>query len=138
MEKKIHATEEQMAYASLLSNGSWAGLGILVAAFVIYISGVLPNVVDFDKLQIYWKLRASEYIHQANSPTGWQWLNLLNNGDMLNFIGIAVLAGITVICYLRIIPIFIRKKDTIYLAIALLEVAVLLLAASGILTSGGH
>ena len=99
-----------MAYASLLSNGSWAGLGILVAAFVIYISGVLPNVVDFDKLQIYWKLRASEYIHQANSPTGWQWLNLLNNGDMLNFIGIAVLAGITVICYLRIIPIFIRKK----------------------------
>lgn len=138
MDLKTKASEEQLAYANLLGNGAWAGLGLLIAGFIIYISGVLPNVVDFDKLQTYWKFRASEYILQANSPTGWHWLNLLNKGDMLNFIGIAALAGITIICYLRIIPIFIRKKDTTYLAIALLEVAVLLLAASGILTSGGH
>ncbi len=135
---KPKASEEQLAYANLLGKGALAGLGLLIITFIVYMAGVLPNVVDFDKIQSYWKLRVAEYIHQTNSPTGWSWTGLLNNGDMLNYIGVAVLAGMTVICYLGILPIFIRKKDTTYLIIALIEVAVLLLAASGILTAGGH
>jgi hypothetical protein len=137
-DNKPQASEEQLVYAGLLGNGAWTGLGILVITFIVYVSGLLPNVVEFNKLQTLWKLRAAEYIHETGAPTGWGWVPLLNNGDMLNFIGVAVLAGMTVICYLRIVPIFIRKKDTVYLIIALLEVCVLLLAASGILTAGGH
>jgi hypothetical protein len=135
---KPKASEEQLAYAGLLGNGAWTGLGILVITFIIYVSGLLPNVVDFNKLQSLWKLRAADYIHETGAPVGWGWASLLNNGDMLNFIGVAVLAGVTMACYLRVVPIFIRKKDTTYLIIALLEVCVLLLAASGILTAGGH
>jgi len=138
MEDKPKASEEQLAYANLLGKGAITGLGLLVITFFVYISGMLPNVVDFNSIQSYWKLRAAEYIHQANAPTGWGWVGLLNNGDMLNFLGVAVLAGMTVICYLRIIPIFIKKKDTPYLVITIVEIAVLLLAASGILTAGGH
>lgn len=135
---KPKASEEQLVYANLLGKGALAGLGLLVSTFIVYISGILPNVVNFDSIQVYWKLRVVEYIHQTNSPTGWSWFGLLNNGDMLNFLGVAVLAGMTLICYLRIIPIFVRKKDTPYLIIAVLEIAILLLAASGILTAGGH
>ncbi|MEW6408691.1 MAG: DUF1634 domain-containing protein [Nitrospirota bacterium] len=138
MENRTKASEEQLVYANLLGKGAIAGLGLLLITFIVYISGILPNVVDFDRIQVYWKLRIAEYIYQTNSPTGWSWVGLLNNGDMLNFLGVAVLAGMTIICYLRIIPIFVHKKDTPYLVIAILEIAVLLLAASGILTAGGH
>jgi len=63
---------------------------------------------------------------------------MLGKGDFLNFAGIAFLAGITIICFIRVIPIFFRKKDTIYGVFAIIEVLVLVLAASGVLKSGGH
>jgi len=65
-------------------------------------------------------------------------MRMLEKGDFLNFVGIAFLAGVTMICYVRIIPILFRKKDRVYALIAILEVLVLMLAASGILKAGGH
>ncbi len=132
------ASEEQIAYAEFLGKGTWTALGLLIILFIIYISGILPNVVDFESLQIYWKMRAADYIHEANSPTGWGWVPLLNHGDMLSYIGIALLAGLTILSYFRILPVFIKKKDKPFTVIVLIELAVLILAASGILTAGGH
>lgn len=137
-EEKAKPSEEQLAYASILSKGTWAALGLLIVLFTVYISGVLPNVVDFEKLQTYWTLPVSDYIHQTDSPTGWGWLRLINHGDMLTYVGIALLAGMTILSYLRALPIFLRKKDKPYTIIILIELAVLLLAASGLLTAGGH
>ena len=62
----------------------------------------------------------------------------VGKGEFLNFIGIVFLAGVTIVCYLRIIPILLRKKDTMYAVLAIIEVLVLTLAASGVLKSGGH
>jgi len=31
-------------------------------------------------------------------------------GDFLNFLGIAFLSGVTILCYIRIIPIFFRRR----------------------------
>jgi hypothetical protein len=135
---KTKASEEQLVYANLLGKGALTGLVLIVIIFAIYVSGVLPNVVDYDKIQSYWTLRASDYIHQTNSPTGWNWVGLLNKGDMLNLIGIAILAGMTLICYLRLLPVFLKKKDTVYAIITIIEIVVLLFAASGILKTGGH
>lgn len=135
---KAKASEEQLVYASFLGRGTWIALGLLIVLFIIYISGVLPNVVDFEKIQSYWKLRVSDYIHQTNSPTGWGWVGLLNHGDMLTYIGITLLAGMTILSYLKVLPIFLKKKDKPYTIIILIELGVLLLAASGILTAGGH
>ena len=56
--------------------------------------------------------------------------------DFLNFGGIAILGGSTILCYLAIVPTLVRKKDNAYLAMTLLEVLVLTLAASGILAVG--
>jgi hypothetical protein len=63
---------------------------------------------------------------------------MLGKGDFLNFTGIAFLALVTLVCYVRIVPILFRKKDTIYGVIAIVEVLILALAASGVLKSGGH
>jgi hypothetical protein len=79
-----------------------------------------------------------EYLEATHIHPGWSWLGMVGKGDFLNFIGIAFLAGVTILCYIRIIPILFRKKDQVYGIIAVIEVLVLALAASGILRAGGH
>jgi hypothetical protein len=61
---------------------------------------------------------------------------MVRYGDFLNFIGIAILAGVTLLCYVSILPLLLRKGDYIYAVLALLEVIVLLGAASGIISAG--
>ena len=138
MDKKTLATEEQLSYAKILDSGMKVGLLGLIITFVIYLSGILTPHVPVEELPNYWKMPVHKYLAAAVIHPGWAWLRMLGKGDFLNFIGIAFLAGVTIICYIRIIPILFRKKDTIYGVLAILEVLVLVLAASGILKAGGH
>ena len=137
-EKNNKASEEQMAYAGVLNIGMWLGLAVLVITFFIYISGVLPSYVPIDDLPKYWTMRVHDYNVALNAPTGWNWTSLVGKGDYLNFVGIAMLSGLTILCYMVILPILFRKKDTAYAVIAIVEILVLSLAASGILKVGGH
>ena len=137
-EDRPKVSEEQIAYANILNIGMWLGLLTLVVTFIIYVSGILQSFIPVEELPKYWGMKAKDYIHTLNAPTGWGWVSLIGKGDYLNFVGIAFLAGLTVLCYLTILPILIRKKKTPFVVIAIIEVAVLILAASGILKAGGH
>jgi hypothetical protein len=138
MGKEVKATEEQIAYAKLLDMGMKVGLLALIVTFLIYLTGILSPHVPVNDLQKYWSMPVKEYLAATGIHTGWSWLGMVGKSDFLNFIGIAFLAGVTIFCYIRVIPIFFRKKDGIYGIIAVIEVLVLVLAASGILTAGGH
>ena len=137
-EKRTQASEEQVAYAKVLNVVMFLGLAIMMVTFIIYMFGILPSFIAPQDIPKYWGMKSSNFIHTFHAPTGWAWVALTNKGDYLNFVGIAGLAGLTVLCYLVILPILIRKKDTAYVVIAIIEVLVLVLAASGILKSGGH
>jgi hypothetical protein len=136
--EKAKASEEQLAYASVLNAGMWSGLALLIVTFIIYISGVLPTYVPIEDLPKYWSMRVHDFNVALNAPTGWHWTALVGKGDYLNFVGIASLSGLTIVCYLVIMPIMMRKKDTPYVVIAAIEVLVLALAASGLMKIGGH
>ena len=136
--EKTKASEEQMAYAGVLNIGMWSGLALLIVTFFVYISGVLPTFVPINDLPQYWTMRVHDFNVALHAPTGWGWAPLIGNGDYLNFIPIAILSGLTILCYLVILPILVRKKDTPYVVIAIVEVLVLSLAASGLLKVGGH
>jgi len=138
MDNKLKATEEQLAYAKLLDLGMKFGLLMLVITFAIYVSGILTPHVPVGDLPKYWSMPVKEYLKATNIHTGWSWLYMLGKGDFLNFTGIAFLAAVTIFCYIRVIPILFRKKDTVYAVLAIIEVLVLVLAASGLLKSGGH
>ncbi|MFZ6006452.1 MAG: hypothetical protein ACOYU2_02210 [Nitrospirota bacterium] len=138
MDKKIKATEEQLAYAKILDMGMKIGLLALIITFIVYLTGVLTPHVPVNDLPKYWGMSVHKYLETTGIHPGWAWLGMIGKGDFLNFIGIAFLAGVTAICYLAIIPILFRKKDTVYGVLAIIEVLVLLLAASGILKAGGH
>ena len=136
--------DEQLLYARVLEIGMYIGLVILFITFGVYVSGIMAPAVPLDQVSSYWHLGVHDYLETVNQnhfqlahpPTGWAWLTMLGKGDFLNFIGIAILGGVTIICYLAIIPTLLRKKDNAYVAMALLEVIVLSLAASGILAVG--
>ena len=135
---KLKATEEQLAYAKLLDFGMKLGLLVLIITFIVYLSGILSPHIPVNDLPRYWSMSVHKYLEATGIHPGWTWLGMLGKGDFLNFVGIAFLAGVTILCYLRIIPILFRKKDTVYGILAILEVLVLVLAASGILKAGGH
>ena len=132
------ATEEQLLYANILNKGMLVGLLGLVVTFIIYGAGILEPKIPLEQVQNYWVMPVNEYLQLSGIHAGWAWLGNLGYGDMLNFLPIAFLSLLTIICYLAILPGLMRKKDTAYVVLVIVEVVVLLVAASGILGSGGH
>ncbi len=134
----LRATEEQVLYAKILNIGMLIGLTSLVITFILYATGILEPLIPLEKVQSYWILSVHEYLEQSGIQAGWAWFGNLQFGDMLNFLPIAFLSLLTIVCYIAIIPGLIRKKDTAFVVIAVLEIIVLTVAASGILGTGGH
>jgi hypothetical protein len=138
------AQTEQLLYAKVLQIGMFIGLVTLFITFGLYVSGIVAPAVPLEQVSNYWELGVHEYLEEVNHdhlhmehvPTGWAWTALLGKGDFLNFVGIAILSGVTIICYLVIVPTLLRKKDTAYVTMAVVEALVLALAASGILAVG--
>lgn len=132
------ATDEQLAYAKLLNVGMKIGLLVIVVTFAVYVFGIATPNVPLDEVSNYWELSAEEYVTATGGHGGWGWVNDLDKADYLNFVGIAFLASVTIFCYARIVPILVKQKDLVYTIFVLLEIAVLVVAASGLLKSGGH
>ena len=142
MEKEFTAsiapTEEQLLYAKILQWGMLIGLGCLLLTFAIYVLGIMKPYIPLNEVSQYWGQSVHDYLEHAKIKDGWYWLSMLKYGDFLNFIGIAILAGVTIICYLAIVPTLLKNGDTVYAVLALLEAIILAVAASGVISIGGH
>jgi Synergist-CTERM protein sorting domain-containing protein len=128
--------DEQSRYARWLDWGARAGLLALIIGFGAYATGLLPAQVPFDRMPELLALPLDRYLAATGTPTGWGWTALLARGEFASLVGIAVLAGCSALCLLAIIPLYLRRRDFVYALACVLEIAVLVLAASGILTSG--
>lgn len=131
-------SEEQLAYATILDWGMKLGLLGIIITFSLYVFQILPPYISLNELITLWGLNVHQFLEKTGIHSGWAWIKLLSKGDFLNFLPISFLAALTIICYVRIIPIFIKKRETIYTILAILQVLILLLAASGLLKVGGH
>jgi hypothetical protein len=114
----------------------YAGLVCLFITFALYVFGVMEPYISLDELPQHWGKPVAQYLADAKIETGWTWVGMLGYGDFVNFIGIAALAGVTIICYLVIVPGLLKSKDLVYAVLALVEVLVLVLAASGVIAAG--
>lgn len=142
------ASIEQKRYGAILDIAMKVGLLVLVITFVLYLIGAPKPFIPVEDVSSYWTSKLHEvvngeevgYLHKTGIEPGWAWASPdnLKKSDFLTFAPIAFLASVTVICYLSILPIFLKRKDYIYAALAVTEVLVLVLAASGILPVGGH
>ena len=134
----LKPSREQFIYANLLIIGVWAGIAILFITYAIYLAGFLPSHVEISVVPSLWGKGVDKFLEITHSPHGWGWVSLLNTGDFLNYIGFVLLALMTILCYLVLVRGYIRQKNWIFATIAVLEIVVLSLAASGIFGSGGH
>jgi len=132
------ASKEQVRYANILNAGMLVGLSSLAVAFILYISGILHPLIPIKQVEKYWVISVRDYLEKSGMEAGWAWIANLSYGDMLNLLPIAFLSLLSIICYLAILPELIRKRDTAYVLIAITEIIVLLVAASGLLGTGGH
>jgi len=125
------APPEQRIYARWLAAGSRSSLALLAALFVVYLTGVVPPWVPVAELPNYWGLSAAHYAAATGTPTGWRWLELAGRSDVMNLAGIACVALVTPVCFARLVPEFVRQRENMFAAIALMELWILVLAASG-------
>lgn len=128
---------EASRYATLLDWGTRIGLVFLVLSFTAYVFGFIAPQVSLDQLPQLWNQPVAIYLQKTGTPTGWGWLALAGKGDMLNLVGITLLAGCSLPPLLGLIPLYLKRRDYAYAGICAAIVLVLVLAASGVL-SGGH
>ncbi len=136
--KNNQGEEIQLLYAKILDRGARLGFTLLVLAFCLYISGLLDPYVSLDRLPQYWSQPLEHYLEAAQIPLGWSWLGDLHHADFLNFLAVALLAGVAILGYFLLIPRFFRNQEPVMGIIAILEVIILSIAASGILLVKGH
>ncbi|MGB9618562.1 MAG: DUF1634 domain-containing protein [Desulfomonilaceae bacterium] len=137
-EASLNARPEQVVYANILEKGMLLGLVLVVVTYALYVSGVIKPFVSMEVIVGSWTVNVHDYLHKLHIEPGWAWLFMLGYGDFLNFVGIALLAGVTIVCFLAVIPVLLKQGDRLYALLAFLEVAILSLAASGLLGTGGH
>jgi hypothetical protein len=123
----------EKAYARWLAVGGRIGFVALVISFFIYLFGIIPPGIPPTELPRYWSLPVADYLAATHAPTGWNWVWRLPQGDVLNFVGVAILGATSIACYFRLIVDYVREKDWLYVAICVAQIGVLLLAASGVL-----
>lgn len=135
MEPEHKPPSEQLPYATVLHWGTLTGFIVLIVTFVAYMFGWLPASVPLEQLPHLWNLSTAEYLKATGTPTGWSWLFMLGKGDSASLLGIAILSGCSIACIAAIMPIYAKSRNTTYLVICVLEIAVLLLSASGIFSA---
>ena len=138
LKNDIKASPTQLRYADTLFYGALLGFVTMLVTYALYVFGVLTPQIPLEEMPRLWSQSAAAYRAAGNIPQGWGWLALVGKGDMCNFIGIAFLAALTIICFVQLAIGLLRQKQWIMAIIAILEVLVLSLAASGVLVAGGH
>lgn len=137
MTSDLEPGADQQRYARLLAIGTNTGLAVLVALFAVYMLGAVDPHVPHQRLPEIWHLPSGDFMELVRLEAGWGWTARLRHADMLTLVGIVILAFCSVPCLLAVMPVYWRSGQRMLFAICALEVAVIVLAASGTL-AGGH
>jgi hypothetical protein len=131
--REPYASPQQLLYARWLDVGIRVSFAVLLVAFVLYVSGVLPAYVPLATLPRYWGLPVNDYLAAVNAPNGWHWFRLALHGDYLNVAAVAMLTAVTIVCHLPLVGAYRSQRDNVYLAIVIAQIVILVAAASGVL-----
>jgi hypothetical protein len=124
----------QRRYARWLLATTRLGAVVLVVTFTIYVAGWVAPHVPIDRLPSLWSLPASEFLRQTGMPPGWRgWAAHILQGDMLVLGAIAMLISSSILCLAAAAPLFWRRGERWLVMLCVLQIAVLALAASGLL-----
>ncbi|HEY1291210.1 MAG TPA: hypothetical protein VGF58_22995 [Burkholderiales bacterium] len=126
----------QALYARWLGAVTGVAFAAALVSFVLYAGGILPSFVPLDALPSLWHLPVAEYLARTGEPTGWGWLRLLAYADYLSLACVALIAAVTLVCYLAVLPMLLRLGERTQAVLVAAQVIVLLFACSGALAAG--
>jgi hypothetical protein len=126
----------QKTYARWLDVATRIGFVLSLAAFLVYVTGILPPSVPLEQLPQLWSLPAGRFAQLTGEPSGWGWIALVGKADYLNLAAVALFGLVTLACYARIVPLLLAAGERLQAAIAIAQIAVLAAAASGLFTGG--
>ena len=129
----IYASENQLLLARLYRFVALVGLTLIALGFVVYVSGMAPSIVPAGEVSQYWHLSAEEYVSETGLPYGWDILKVLNRGESLSLATLVLMPVSIILCLLIMAVAFGKEKNWVYLTVVLLQSAVLVLAASGVI-----
>jgi hypothetical protein len=118
-------------FASVARWGMRASLLLVVGAFALYVGGVLPGWVPLAWLPTHIGQGADAFVAAGGMPTGWRGAGGLGHGDVLSLGALISLMGVVAVAYLALLPLLLRHRERLYLALVLLQLVVLVLAAGG-------
>jgi len=126
----------QLLYARLLDWGARLGLALLVAGFTVYVLGWREPQVPLEQLPQLWNQPAAAFLERTGIAAGWGWLALAHKADIANLLGIALLAACSLPPLLAVMVLYLQQSDRVHAALCAGVVVVVMLAASGLLSTG--
>ena len=131
-----YASDNQLLLATLYRFVTFIGFTCIAAGFVLYVSGVLPAHIPVDEVSSYWHLSAQEYAGQTGTPYGWDLIKAIAAGDMISLASLVLMAIAVIVCLIIMVFAFLKSENRIFAVGTVLQIVVLALAASGIVS--GH
>lgn len=131
-----YADGVQLAYAKTLEIVAHGVIVALAIGYVIYLFRLLPLDLPIEAVAGNWHLSSTELASKYAVHNGWSCFSgiaPLLHGDAVSYASIVMLAMATTFCLLTAIFMYLRGRDLLYTVMAVLQVLVLLAAASGIL-----
>ena len=119
-------------YATVMQWGVRVAMTSLVVIYVLYLAGVIPALVPHDQLIAIWGEPHERLMETTGLTGGWSWLGYLRFGDMLSLLPIALLAGMSMIGLVIILPAVVRSRDKLFAGTIIALLLILLFAASGL------
>jgi hypothetical protein len=123
----------RVVYARVLAVCCPVVLALMVLAFALYISGLLPPAVPLADLPGLWTRSAGAALDAVGVQPGWGWLAQWRCGDVLCLAALALLTlGTPIACSAAMVQ-YLRRREYTLGVIALLQTLVLLAAMSGLI-----
>lgn len=126
----------ELTYARWLAWCTGIALGVLAAAFLGYVFQLSEPLIAMESLPRVWSLPVDRFREATGGPAGWGWLRFAGRSDYANLIGVSMLALVTVVCYVRVLPELLMRGERTLALLAGAQILVLLAAASGFLAAG--
>ncbi|ASQ89583.1 hypothetical protein CHL67_00310 [Prosthecochloris sp. GSB1] len=132
--RESFSAEVERTYAAVLERVSMVGIAAIAGAYLLYVLHALPLSVQVHDIAANWHLGADALVAKGLSPSGWSWVAGIGNADILSLAAIGLLTMTPVVCLAAASASFLSRKDYAYTIIGLLQILVLLVAISGVLT----
>ena len=142
-EPAFAAGGEELLYARVLAWGARIGVCAVLLTLILYLSGAVQPLVPLEDMPTYWSLSIDDYQEKSGmrkkwaGVKNWQWVRHADRAEFLMYVGMALLAAVTIVCYASILPVLIRKGRRAHSVMVIIELLVLVLAASGVLSGLG-